>query len=874
MQNTNFISLDGLQTFKDEYLDTNFALDVDVVKTNIAQELTESQKITALNNIEGKTFIQNQHTGLGKIYLQKNNGVLTQEMLNKDNTIYVVRHDSVIYDGILRFQDFEFTSSQVSTIKTEEKIALDEAQQAYNNDPTDENLTILNNAQQAYENINSQDYYYWQSFVLPKHQAIYLTGRAIRINANKDNKIDTNSGAIYAPSDEDLTIYIGCLYGEYSYKNGDYITLPQNSILEFDGGNINSGIVVLNNNTSIINGSFTKVMIDAENCNDITIKDTSLDGNSEITTNLLYFNNVKNINITNLEIKNFRQNGAGSGENIHCSSIKNCENINILGLKLKNIYPEAPLFENCKNLYFTNIYFDSYSDNPSDKQVFTLLHCFFCDNVVIRDSYFRKSRVDGSTINFTCKNSLIDGCVFDGGQGIDLSNEVNDIFSSENVTIKNCKVINSHFGIYTYPSNENVKNIIITNCLFDVEYLMRLHNTFGVYVDNCSIKCQVGIHPTKSAEGYDGPYTKLMGNYVFTNNNISCCRLVSIQSGLLVSENWYGYIQQHPNEKSWWTDGSVWVKFDDGIIFKNNNLNIDSSLYPDNENHPVGDAQHFSSALVACQSMSYVPYISFEGCKFEGDIENIILSSGQNINVHRLDFVENILAFDDYENIVQGHVVKFPLLDIVNISKNVFRYCCLWVRSNMKIDNNVFVVNTNLPNNGKQYPLRFEYGNDNTVITNNDFGNGYLYFYSLNLNKGVVFVFDNNINYNIYYSQTQDLTGLKSLLSLHQKDVSLSCGGNTDKIPDANSYDIPIGTVYYDIQNRPLFFNGTKWTEADGSLVGVKHSGTMSERPTGDKIKVGFQYMQIDDTNGTYPLWASSINGTNVTWIKYDGTIA
>lgn len=58
----------------------------------------------------------------------------------------------------------------------------------------------------------------------------------------------------------------------------------------------------------------------------------------------------------------------------------------------------------------------------------------------------------------------------------------------------------------------------------------------------------------------------------------------------------------------------------------------------------------------------------------------------------------------------------------------------------------------------------------------------------------------------------------------------------------------------------------------DGAAVGVKRTGTKDERPLGYYIYVGFQYMQVDATNGTFPIWASAISDDIVTWVDATGT--
>lgn len=57
------------------------------------QNASDYEKVAALNNLHGKAYNAAKKSGLGKVYLDKNNGLLTQAMMNAANTCYVIMYD-------------------------------------------------------------------------------------------------------------------------------------------------------------------------------------------------------------------------------------------------------------------------------------------------------------------------------------------------------------------------------------------------------------------------------------------------------------------------------------------------------------------------------------------------------------------------------------------------------------------------------------------------------------------------------------------------------------------------------------------------------------------------------------------------------------
>ena len=98
MANEKDINLEGLRIFKEEN-DAAYAPNA-AIQHNVVQALSDEQKVTALNNMYGKAYAPAQNSGLGKVYLQKNNGVLTQAMISQANTEYVIMYDFTLNEDI------------------------------------------------------------------------------------------------------------------------------------------------------------------------------------------------------------------------------------------------------------------------------------------------------------------------------------------------------------------------------------------------------------------------------------------------------------------------------------------------------------------------------------------------------------------------------------------------------------------------------------------------------------------------------------------------------------------------------------------------------------------------------------------------------
>ncbi len=88
--------------------------------------------------------------------------------------------------------------------------------------------------------------------------------------------------------------------------------------------------------------------------------------------------------------------------------------------------------------------------------------------------------------------------------------------------------------------------------------------------------------------------------------------------------------------------------------------------------------------------------------------------------------------------------------------------------------------------------------------------------------------------------------------------------GSTETRPNNLNSSFDVGYKYYDTTlNKPIWWNGTKWIDSNGSVVNIT-KGTTEQRPTLQSIDEGFEY--YDSTLKKKILW----NGSE--WTNLDGT--
>lgn len=208
--------------------------------------------------------------------------MLTQGMMDKPNTKYVIKHDFVISDAVVT-KSARVLSTNVSQCgNAAYAVALAnynaaheawiEADNAYTNNPNDTTLAAKNAAYAALQDAQATltgtpQYYYFAGTAinLTKGQHVSVPDGCVLLNGTLNGLADFE----LAPSN--TTVYVGsAVTGTYEYTVLDGIEIPANCLIEFDGGSISDGVLV---------GDETILIYDQEV--DIVLKNVTLLGTFE-----------------------------------------------------------------------------------------------------------------------------------------------------------------------------------------------------------------------------------------------------------------------------------------------------------------------------------------------------------------------------------------------------------------------------------------------------------------------------------------------------------------------------------------------------------------------------------------------------------------
>lgn len=271
--------------------------------------------------------------------------------------------------------------------------------------------------------------------------------------------------------------------------NNKSVTIPKNCVLEFDGGSLSNGTIVLSSNNSIINGLLNYVHLEAiTNANNIQIINTRYEGNSsseQSTLNFILFKNVSNVTLRNVYINNWQGCWITDTTNqyfnydFELSSIifiKDSNSITFDNVGLNKVMPEGVMFYRTDNVVVNDCSFDL-SKKPDNCNFtgWTPIHAFLCHNVTIKDSdFFLTPEVNSSITNLTVDNLIIDNCNFVGGRGVDIGDEQYPpygvyTFNRGTNIIRNCNIKTRYGIVQTYENSSSIENVVIENCT--------IHNT-------------------------------------------------------------------------------------------------------------------------------------------------------------------------------------------------------------------------------------------------------------------------------------------------------------------------------------------------------------------------------------------------------------
>ena len=230
--------------------------------------------------LQEKDYAPADFSGLGRVVLQKNlinvGGVtknwLTQEMMLKSNTIYVVQYNFDIDTSITSGTAEVSTDNISQCVNPDYAAAITaynlahnawiDADNAYTNNPNESTLAtknaayaVLQDAQEALDD-NPQYYYYASTPIsVAKSRRITIPNGCVLLNENLNGVVSFD----IAPAD--TTVYIGGKEaGSRSYTIQYVITVPLGCVIKFEGGSIANGIMVGNNTYLVYERNLAEVM--------------------------------------------------------------------------------------------------------------------------------------------------------------------------------------------------------------------------------------------------------------------------------------------------------------------------------------------------------------------------------------------------------------------------------------------------------------------------------------------------------------------------------------------------------------------------------------------------------------------------------------
>lgn len=563
---------------------------------------------------------------------------------------------------------------------------------------------------------------------------------------------------------------------KHNFELDSDVTIPENCVLEFDGGSISGAYTLTGTNTGISAGLvriFDTNIALAGSWNVIeaypewfgAVGDGVNNDNVSIKKVLSYF---EKVSFQTGRIYGFTDIVIGSNKELYGGGT-----LLYLVHPVERIayYPITAM--SVENVSIHNLILDGNINNAGisdDVYVVCDILTIGGNNIHVKDCHFVNA-VDSAIMFSDCQNSSIENCKIDGASDLGIYVNGNTENSFKNNLISGCYIENCVYGGISIK--RNAKSIVVSN--------------------NTVYKCGNGI----ITESFGSPYS--IEDVQITNNNI----------------NNIGFIE----------DGT---RVGEGSAIKIAN-NVKNSIFSYNKVH--------NSALYGI-SIEEGENIIIEGNEViieEGFSTSDVVQAG--ISVY------NRQGFATKNGLISGNIVitpNFTAFDVNTLAYGFIEDCT--------ITGNILIAGVSVAFNDRG-KLK------NTLLTSNVFKSDFQY--AVNIVSEEFFIEENNIFIPDLYLSTRKKKGLTS-----NRPPYL---GNSD-----------YGYQYYDeALSKPLYWNAfvRKFRESDGAEAGVKRSGTKAERPLGSQIYTGFQYMQVDPTNGTFPIWASAISGETVTWVNATGTI-
>ena len=842
-----------------------------------------------------KTYNPTDYSGLGMVYLRKSSSSVSGNIWmiknGADDIVYLMfRYNGVaynIYDGNIS-----------KGLVLSNGIIKESSSYNVNNLPAaarSNSLLYTKNSSGNYE-ITLPDNTIVSDCILNQMELYYYSDLSNGRNILTQEMISDSNTIYFIQYDYDL--------------NGETIEIPAGSVLEFVGGSINYGTIILNSNTVVrgnktvcrasYNGLSHKSLFVASNVEnleifDLTIKgnyDEDNDGELEIIGNrdaeaLLFIGNSKNIYIEGLEISNFFNDNAGMNlgskivdkSKIGYAPIKIAACVDVYIEKCSEIKSagEGWEFNFCNHITIDSLYIKR-------KYGVSSLNVEGCHGFSLLNSTFETGKSTGDIANILAQDALIDNCVFKGG-GVDCGNE----YANRN-----------RFGDYDEIEAEIVNNVTYSNCYFGGDLRNGTHildhshdggHTPDRVIDNLKVvNNRFHIDATKRDNiiafylGNNGN----IGTVLFEGNQIDIDGVVDVGNdyyyqiiesfssrllpnqfivdsliirGNTINDTTFTTLELYNNKVSQHNNGAIFVNNANSLVIENNvirtcsGINSQADIYFPNQFH--------KEIIVRNNRMSFVCQKVILDFFFDPEIQESVYQK-VGIFIFSGNVMDSISA--------EGYIAAIRIADKIIIKDNVIN----GVHGNFNISEvkkDITILNNSYSGT---LTVTAPYNIVNHHSTVGTWSNRFAA-----PKKGMAFYDTDILCRPSWYNGTKwiDADGRTYPSAMYGSisnrpilDVITNDSGTGNPL-----YCADVGYKYMNFNagngvTKPIWWNGNKWVDADGAQSDVLRYGSWANRPSvAADIYEGFRYMLNDGTNH-FPIYAS-ITGDTITWYKADGTV-
>ena len=444
-------------------------------------------------------------------YDKNGNEVSFASQLTNTGVTYVIHDDFEL--GEVTDRTVEITTSKVSNVVNPLYTARVNARQEA--EGRGESQSII----EEWDNIIAQTapYYYYQEVSIPAHKALHIKTRGmVFLNSSLNEIVSRDSFYGSTNNEETVTAYVAYIYeGAYELREDNFVAIPQNCILQFDGGSVSNGALIFRDTRVEAESKvFDNVVFNGSCGNDVPNTlwfglDNTPTGICSPSIQTLFAGNPGNVifstgtyNIQDVDITgNVIIQGigdvvlvgqpkiAGHAGVDHIFAARNLDFVRIENITITGDTDQYGIDRNNRcNINIGPLYFDTIDNVELDNINF--YHCHFLK--VPRGTYNTPNYEYVEEPNL----ALCDDC--------------------SNILVTNCVIDNCHGGeqFYVVPTSKSLEeiNVTIRDCF--VRNITQSNTPFTIHAGKITFENNVidGYHIAESV-------TNLFGNSVYINNN-------------------------------------------------------------------------------------------------------------------------------------------------------------------------------------------------------------------------------------------------------------------------------------------------------------------------------------------------------------------